>query len=92
MQKILTTIFRDKSLKDAYAMNPQHEVEIDVEKQKARVINPWGGAWGMAKKSGLNNLNKVVSVSGGKEPYTIYSLRAMGQKCFFKIYKSELKK
>jgi len=91
MISVTVKIFRDKSLKDIYPMNPKHEIQIKDNLQKARVINPYGGVFGMVKKSGFNNLNKVVSVSGGEEGYTIYSLRAMGQKVFFKILKSELK-
>jgi len=90
MISVTTTIFKDKGLKDAH--NPQHEIQISDDLQKARIINPHGGAWGMAKKSGLNNLNRVVSVFFGEKPYAIYSLRAMGQKCYFKILNSELKK
>jgi hypothetical protein len=92
MISVTTEIFRDKSLKDMYLMNPKHEIQITEDLKKARVINPYGGAWGMAKNSGLNNLNRVVTVSGGnEEDYTVYSLRAMGQKVYFKILNKELK-
>jgi hypothetical protein len=89
MIKVTVTLYRDKSLKDVYLMNPQHEIEISDDLKKARVINPWSGAWGMAKRSGLNNLNTVVQVTG-KENYSVYSLRGMGQKVYFKIMKKDL--
>jgi len=89
MISVTTTIFKDKGLKDAH--HPQHVIEVSDDHKKARVVNPWGGAWGMAKKSGLNNLNRVVSVFFGEKPYTIYSLRAMGQITYFKLFQDELK-
>ena len=91
MISITTTIFKDSARKEPY--NPEHEIQITDDLKKARIINPWKGAWGMDKRSGYNNLNTIVSISGGKEEaYAIYSLRAMGQKCFFKINDSQLKK
>jgi hypothetical protein len=88
MQKILLEIYRDETLTDKYPNN--HEVEIDMSKRKARIINPWGGAWGLAKKSNFNNLNLVVLNGGGSDAYSIYSLSAMSQKVFFKIMKKDL--
>ena len=85
---ITMSIFHD--VKCTRAHHPMHEVQISKDLKKARIINPWGGAWGMAKKSAFNNLNTVVQVASGAESYSIYSLRGMGMKVYFKILKKDL--
>jgi hypothetical protein len=92
MISIITTIYKDSNLKTPYS-GKKYQVEISDDLKKARVINPYGGVFGMAKYSRFNNLNTYfMAWGGGEDAYAIYSLRVTGKTCFFKLYYLDLNK
>lgn len=89
--KTFKTIQKVQFFKDKQCTIPYGQVNHDLRvfpKYKGQIVNTYGGVFGMAKTSGKNNINKVVScVTTHDDPNNryYYSIICEGVTAYFKL-------
>jgi len=86
---INTKIFRDSDLITTFTFGGKETVyTVEFKDDKARVVNPFGNAFGGSKRSHFNKL-KMVYGCLCLESYKVYSLVVEGKKVFLQIFTDE---